>query len=85
MFNQLMARHKGLVIGSAVAAFFLFSFAFAASVYGFGADRPIAEEQRGAASSRGGVFFMYLGTPGASARGVRGRGAMGGGFRGGKN
>lgn len=85
MFTQLMAQHKSFVIGSAVASFLLITFAFVASIYGFGADAPIAEEQRGAASSRGGVFFMYMGTPGANARGARGRGAMGGGFQSGKN
>lgn len=85
MFTQLMAQHKKFVVMSGVASFFLLTFALIASTYGFGADAPIAESKRGAASSRGGVFFMYMGTPGANARGAGGRSAMGGGFRSGKN
>jgi len=79
--SELMSEHKGFVIGMCALGVFLLIGSFAASAFGAGADSPKPEQQRGHSVRNGGHFFIFYsgGGFGQGARGVGGRGAMGGG------
>ena len=74
---SLMEEHKGFVIGWVVVGVILIIGSYAASASGFGAQKPIPEQQRASSVRHGG--FIYIFGYGGGARGVGGRGTMGGG------
>lgn len=79
--GELLRNHRGFVVGLFVVGLMLLAGSVAASTLGWGADRPPREEERGqAVRGHGGAFLIFYGGGfGRSARGVGGRGFVGGG------